>query len=59
MTGDGCVRSIPAGHGKARTAAGVVPLGTACPLGNEPAEGKPPRMPDSFKTEVDKDGWRH
>jgi hypothetical protein len=30
-----------------------------CSLCNEPLDGKPPRMPDGFKTDIDKDGWRH
>jgi hypothetical protein len=30
-----------------------------CPWCNKPAEGEQPRMPEGFKTEFDKDGWRH
>jgi hypothetical protein len=26
---------------------------------NVPEDGREPRMPDGFKTEVDKKGWRH
>jgi hypothetical protein len=50
----GSVRSIPGDRGEMeRTLANAeVP---ACP----PAEGEEPRMPDGFKTEFDKDGWRH
>jgi hypothetical protein len=33
--------------------------GAPCPWCNVPAPGKTPRLPDSFKTEVDKDGRRH
>jgi hypothetical protein len=33
--------------------------GAPCPWCNVPGEGEAPRMPDGFKTEVDKDGWRH
>ncbi len=33
--------------------------GMPCPWCNKPAVGKEPRLPDGFKTEVDKDGWRH
>jgi hypothetical protein len=25
----------------------------------QPVDGKPPRMPEGFKTDVDKNGWRH
>jgi hypothetical protein len=30
-----------------------------CPMCNSSELGDAPRMPDGFKTEVDKDGWRH
>ena len=33
--------------------------GSPCPWCNVPAEEETPRMPAGFKTEVDKDGWRH
>jgi hypothetical protein len=33
--------------------------GAPCPICNMPEEGAAPRMPDGFKTEVDKKGWRH
>jgi hypothetical protein len=33
--------------------------GMPCPTCNIPEEGAAPRMPDGFKTEVDKDGWRN
>jgi hypothetical protein len=33
--------------------------GAPCPACNASGEGEAPRMPDGFKTEVDKDGWRH
>ena len=33
--------------------------GAPCPWCNLPAHGEAPRMPDGFKTDVDKDGWRH
>jgi len=29
-----------------------------CLICNQPADGKPPQMPEGFKTDVDKDGWR-
>jgi len=37
-------------------ACGCGAAGAPCPWCNE---GDPPRMPEGFKTEVDKDGWRH
>jgi hypothetical protein len=33
--------------------------GAPCPWCNMPAEGETPRMPDGFKVDVDKKGWRH
>ncbi|MEH2492888.1 hypothetical protein [Bradyrhizobium sp. AZCC 2230] len=33
--------------------------GAPCPRCNVPTDGEPPRMPAGFRTEVDKDGWRH
>ena len=33
--------------------------GMPCPLCNQPAEGEEPRLPDRFRTESDKKGWRH
>jgi hypothetical protein len=27
--------------------------------GLQSGDGKPPRMPEGFKTDVDKDGWRN
>jgi hypothetical protein len=30
-----------------------------CPRCNQPAEGAAPRMPEGFKTDFDKKGWRH
>jgi hypothetical protein len=30
-----------------------------CPTCNMTDDDTAPRMPDGFKTEVDKDGWRH
>jgi hypothetical protein len=33
--------------------------GAPCPACNVPEEGAAPRMPEGFRTEVDKDGWRH
>jgi hypothetical protein len=30
-----------------------------CPDCNMTEEGADPRMPEGFKTEIDKDGWRH
>jgi hypothetical protein len=40
---------------------GTIAVALECPLSgcNIPEEGAAPRMPDGFKTEVDKDGWRH
>jgi hypothetical protein len=32
--------------------------GMPCLICNQPADGKPPQMPEGFKTDVDKDGWR-
>jgi hypothetical protein len=33
--------------------------GIPCPTCNQPAQGEMPRMPEGFRTEVDKDGWRN
>ena len=33
--------------------------GMPCPACNMADEGGAPRLPDGFKTDVDKDGWRH
>ena len=33
--------------------------GAPCPLCNVTNDRNSPRMPKGFKTEVDKDGWRH
>jgi hypothetical protein len=33
--------------------------GIPCPTCNIPEKDSTPRMPDSLKTEVDTDGWRH
>jgi hypothetical protein len=33
--------------------------GMACPTCNVADDSEAPRLPDGFKTEVDKDGWRH
>jgi hypothetical protein len=33
--------------------------GAPCPMCNSSEHGETPRMPDGFKIEVDKDGWRH
>jgi hypothetical protein len=33
--------------------------GMPCPPCNTVDEGAEPRLPEGFKTEVDKDGWRH
>jgi hypothetical protein len=33
--------------------------GMPCPACNTPDNDDPPRPPEGFKTEVDKDGWRH
>jgi hypothetical protein len=33
--------------------------GMPCPLCNKPAPGGAPRMPEGFRTELDKKGWRH
>jgi hypothetical protein len=30
-----------------------------CPACNASNDGASPRLPGGFKTEVDKDGWRH
>jgi hypothetical protein len=30
-----------------------------CSSCNIPEEGTAPRMPDGFKTDIDKKGWRH
>jgi hypothetical protein len=31
----------------------------SCPACNKTAPGETPQLPDGFKTEFDKDGWRH
>jgi hypothetical protein len=31
----------------------------ACPRCNAPSEGEEPRLPEGFRTEFDKDAWRH
>ena len=31
----------------------------ALPVCNIPEDGASPRLPDGFKTEIGKDGWRH
>jgi hypothetical protein len=33
--------------------------GAPCPVCNATNDGDAPRMPGGFKTEVDKEGWRH
>lgn len=33
--------------------------GAPCPACNVPAAGEVPRMPDGYRVEFDKDGWRH
>ena len=33
--------------------------GAPCPACNAVEDGQAPRMPAGFKTDVDKDGWRH
>ena len=33
--------------------------GMPCPACNAPEEGAALRLPEGFKTEFDKDGWRH
>jgi len=33
--------------------------GAGAPWYHVPVEGETPQMPDGFKTEIDKDGWRH
>jgi hypothetical protein len=33
--------------------------GMPCPRCNRAAEGEEPRMPEGFKTEFDRNGWRH
>jgi hypothetical protein len=33
--------------------------GAPCPRCNAPAGDDPPRLPDGFRTELDKDGWRN
>jgi hypothetical protein len=41
---------------------GTCPCGGAgapCPLCNVAAEGEAPRMPEGFRVEIDKSGWRH
>ena len=33
--------------------------GAPCPTRNVPVEGIAPRMPEGFKIDIDKKGWRH
>jgi hypothetical protein len=33
--------------------------GAPCPACNAPERDEPPRLPDGFRTDFDKDGWRH
>ena len=33
--------------------------GAPCPACNAAGDGEVPRMPEGFRVEVDKDGWRH
>lgn len=33
--------------------------GAPYPWCNTPKDGSPPRMPEGFRTEADKGGWRH
>jgi hypothetical protein len=33
--------------------------GMPCPSCNQPTEDEAPRLPEGFKTEFDKKGWRH
>jgi hypothetical protein len=33
--------------------------GAPCPACNATNDGEAPRLPGSFKADVDKDGWRH
>ncbi|WP_025036151.1 hypothetical protein [Bradyrhizobium sp. DOA9] len=40
-------------------ACGCGGAGALCPACNVPGEGELPRMPEGFRVEVDKDGWRH
>jgi hypothetical protein len=40
-------------------ACGCGAAGMPCPLCNQSAKGETPRMPDDFKVDLDKDGWRH
>jgi hypothetical protein len=40
-------------------ACGCGGAGAPCPMCNSSEHSATPRMPDGFKTEVDKDGWRH
>jgi hypothetical protein len=42
-----------------KNACGCGAAGAPCPNCNTPSEGETPRMPDGFKTNVDKEGWRH
>jgi hypothetical protein len=58
-TAAGYVKAILVGRGKASMPAPAVPpvrpaRGVTCPIKDEA-----PRMPDGFKTEFDKKGWRH
>lgn len=40
-------------------ACGCGAAGTPCAWCNRVSEGETPRMPEGFKTEFDKDGWRN
>ena len=40
-------------------AGGCGGIGAPCPACNSPAPDDTPRLPDGFKTIIDKDGWRH
>jgi hypothetical protein len=40
-------------------ACGCGGAGMACPVCNAPGDGEAPRMPEGFRTEIDKDGRRH
>jgi hypothetical protein len=50
------VRTIRGAHEKGPRACAAGALCRAC---NAPDEGETARMLDGFKTEADKDGWRH